>query len=438
MATAVHPEPLLVAVGVIVAAAFFATLAFRAFKIPDIIFLIGLGVLLGPTLHFVDVGLFKAIAPFIGTVALIVILFEGGLKIRRRDIATGVASGALLALVVFVATALLCALVGILVAGLEPALGLLLGMSLGGAGVVIVIPLIRQLGVSTQAQTIVSIEAAVSDVLVILGVVGLSTALAFQQTAPTDFAVRLVQNFSIGLSAGAAAGWAWVLGLRAFKQRSYEYVLTVGILFLLYVATETVGGSGPLAVLSFGLVLGNSRKVKRLGEEAPTRSTRPKRTWEWAPVFTEELESLHNEVIFFLRAFFFVTLGVVIDLGAFGSPRFLWGGLLLAVGVVAGRYWSATLLFSRSRLEPWDRRAVSLMFPLGLAAAVVSLQPSQRFGIPGTEQFGSYAAVTIVLTNLAAALLVFFTARHASRHRKAATASPRPPAPSPPAWVRGR
>lgn len=421
----VHPEPLLVAVGVIVVSAYFASLAFRLFRLPDTIFLIGLGMLLGPALHWVEVDLFEAIAPFIGTVALIVILFEGGLKIRLADLASGVAPGALLAFLVFVATALLCALVGMMMLGLDGTLALLLGMSLGGAGAVIVIPLIQRLEVGQAARTIVSIEAAVSDILVVLAVVGLATALQLSQGDPTDFIVRLLQNFAIGIVFGVAGGLGWVVALRAFRERSYEYVLTVAVLFLLYVGTEFIDGSGPLAVLVFGLVVGNSRKVERVGglERTPP-AQRGKRSWAYAPVFGSELASLHHEVIFFLRAFFFVTLGVVVDLEVFASARFLAGGLLLALAVILGRVWGTTVLLGKSRLPLWDRVSIALMFPLGLAAAVVSLIPFSRFGIAGTENFGDYAVVAIVATNLVAAVLVFWLSQPRMRGRLTATAKP--------------
>jgi Na+:H+ antiporter len=429
----VHPEPLLVAVGVIVVSAFFASLAFRLFRLPDTIFLIGLGMLLGPALHWVDVELFRAIAPFIGTVALIVILFEGGLKIHLAELAEAVAPGALLALLVFGATALLCALVGMIVLGLDGTRALLLGMSLGGAGAVIVIPLIQRMEVGSAARTMVSIEAAVSDILVVLAVVGFATAIQLSQSDPADFLVQLAQTFAIGLVLGVAGGLGWVAALRAFKERSYEYVLTVSVLFLLYVATEFIGGSGPLAVLVFGLVVGNSRKVETLAqEERREATTRHKRTWTYAPVFGGELVSLHHEVIFFLRAFFFVTLGAVVDLHVFTEPRFLAGGILLALAVVLGRFWGATVLLFRSRQPVWDRLAVALMFPLGLAAAVVSLIPSSRFQLSGTENFGAYAIVAIVTTNLLAAAAVFWLSQ--PRIRARLTAPPKPA----PGWTANR
>ncbi len=131
-------------------------------------------------------------------------------------------------------------------------------------------------------------------------------------------------------------------------------------------------------------------------------------------------------MVFFIRAFFFVALGVTLHVNVFADPKFLGVGALLTVAVVAARYWGVMLLFWKGQeMEAWDRTAIVLMFPLGLAAAALSLVPWTRFGIEGTENFGDYAAVVIVLTNLAAAFLVYVAARgrapvHASRAMPAA------------------
>src|SRR5687767_8251675 len=102
-------EPFLLVVGLMIVGAFIGSIVFKRFRLPDTVFLIGLGVVLGPLTHFVDVDVFRAIAPLVATVAIILILFEGGLKIHWAEIAHGVASGSLMALLVFSATAILCA-----------------------------------------------------------------------------------------------------------------------------------------------------------------------------------------------------------------------------------------------------------------------------------------------------------------------------------------
>ncbi len=406
-------EALLVAVGVIIGGAFLAALGFRRFRLPEVLFLMVLGVVLGPLLHFVDVEGFRNLSPLIGTIAIILILFDGGLEIQMRDLRTGVAKGALLAVLVFSATALLGAAVGHFVAGLPVLHALLLGMAFGGAGAVIVMPMIRQLGVEHNTVTVVSIEAAVSDVLVIVGVYGLATAIKFQLTAPGEFARELFLVFSIGIVAGTAAGFLWSRILSSRLVHGYEYVLTLAALFLLHAVTEHLDGSGPMAVLAFGLVIGNSKKTEAF-VEASTR--RPKRSTGEArplavPVFTETLAGFHHEVVFLIRSFFFVGLGVVLDLEVLKQPRFLLVGLLLTAAVIAGRFWGTAIVFWRSKVARVDQFAVGAMFPLGLAAAALSQVPFQVFEFPEAKDFGSYAAVVILLTNVFCSIAVWMMGR---------------------------
>ncbi|MBI2079048.1 MAG: cation:proton antiporter [Euryarchaeota archaeon] len=404
-------DPFLVAVGLMVFGAFVGSLVFKRFRLPDIILLVVLGVVLGPITDFVDVELFAKIAPLVGTVAIIIILFDGGLKVRYAEIIHGVASGSLLALLVFSATALLCGLVARYIIGVNWSLALLLGMALGGAGAAIVIPLIQQLGVGDRTKTIVSIEAATADVLVVVGVVGLSTALALKQAGgpgldPGDFTKDLVQTFAVGVAVGIAAGLGWVWALKQFAERGYEYALTMAVLFLMYAGVEMLHGSGALAVLAFGLVVGNARKTTKV-ENPELARKKGRRSWQYAPVFGVDLAHLHEELVFFVRAFFFVALGVVINLDVLVSPRFIAVGLLLTLGVFLGRVWGVLVVLGRGKLAEWDKLAVTLMFPLGLAAAALSILPFDRYGIVGTEDFGSYAAVVIVLTNLLSSALVY-------------------------------
>lgn len=429
---ALETEPFLITVGLMISAAFVGSLVFRHFRVPDIILLIALGVMLGPVLHFVDVEVFRTIVPLVSAIAIVIILFDGGLKMNVKEMLGGVASGSLLALLVFAATALLGSLVGRHVIGLDWDLALLLGMALGGAGVVIVIPLIQEIGVTDKTKTIVSIEAATSDVFVVIGVVGLSTALALQQTDPGSMVRSLLQTFSTGILLGVGAGTLWARVLRGFAQRSYEYVLTMAALFLLYSMVELLAGSGALAVLSFGLVVGNSRKTRSLAKQTEmVPRTAPRRGWVYEPVFGVDLVNLHHQMVFFVRAFFFVALGVVINLQVLVTGRFLLAGFLLSLAVVLARLWGVVLVFGRSRMPRWDKLAVTLMFPLGLAAAALSIVPYERFGIAGARDFGSYAAVVIVMTNLLSSVLVFVASNERIRTRYLRVlGEPAPPAPA--------
>jgi cell volume regulation protein A len=404
---ALETEQVLVALGLVVVAGFLAHLAFIRFRLPEVLLLIGFGVLIGPTFHLVDIEFFAAVTPLAGTVAIILILFDGGLEINIKELRGGVALGSVLAIIVFTLTAILCAGIAHIVAGIPSLEALLLGMAFGGAGVVIVIPLIQHMGVLPRTVTLVSIEGAVSDVLVIIGIYSLSTAIVLREADPTEFASHLMSTIALGVAAGLLMGFLWASVLGRFRERSYEYILTLAALFLTYIGIEHFEGSGPLAVLVFGLVIGNKKAARTHILEADETGRAVRKTRRKMPVFGEELENFHAEVTFLVRAFFFTALGVVLDMEVMRNPRFLAVGCAMALMVALARWAGVKMLFFRSDLPAWDRFALAIMFPLGLAAAALSLVPYQQFGIEAARDFGSYAAVVIILTNVFSALLVF-------------------------------
>jgi potassium/hydrogen antiporter len=400
---ALGAEPVLAVAGLVLLAGVLADLAFRSMRVPDVMVLILAGVLIG---YAFNATFLATLAPLLGTVAILVILFDGGLEIRIDELRTGVTSGVLLAVVVFSLTSLLAAFVGYLWLELTSSLAALFGMMFGGAGVAIVIPLVRSLGVSSNAVTIVSVEAAVSDVLVVLGVYGLSSALALHNTRPEGMAGALALAFGVAIVAGLGAGWLWSRVLAAPWSEGFQYPLTLAAVLLLHVVVEHAHGNGPLAVLAFGLVIGNSTRA--VGFAQRTRGSRQAQE-PTVPVFGAGPLAFHHQVVFIVRAFFFVALGATLEVALLRSPIILWVGVMVAVAVAAAR-WLGTLLVVRG-LPPHEGRAVAFMFPLGLAAAALSQVPHSRFQLPGTEHFPAYAMVAIVATNLLAGLLVAFAYR---------------------------
>ena len=67
--------------GMIIILGFLANYLFRKTKIPDILILLLLGLLLGPTFHVVDPTSLISIAPLFANLALVILLFNGGLNL---------------------------------------------------------------------------------------------------------------------------------------------------------------------------------------------------------------------------------------------------------------------------------------------------------------------------------------------------------------------
>ncbi|MGH9356232.1 MAG: cation:proton antiporter, partial [Terriglobia bacterium] len=71
--------------GGLLALAFVTNRLYRLTRVPDVIALMIVGVVLGPVLGWVQAGQFQYITHILGTLALILILFEGGLELSLRD-----------------------------------------------------------------------------------------------------------------------------------------------------------------------------------------------------------------------------------------------------------------------------------------------------------------------------------------------------------------
>lgn len=392
----------LLAIGAAVAVAFVASALFRRTHIPDILFLLGTGALLGPVLDLADVDAVQSALPVLGALAIITILFDGALEVTPSQMRAFGVPAVGLSLTVLATTMVLCAVVANQVAGMAWTPALLLGLCFGGAGIAIIVPLARRMGVSHDANAVILLEAVTSDIFVIIGMFVACTIVTVG-TVGLGLALELVLILAWALATGPAAGWLWARFLGRWGHTTNAYMATLAVLVLVYAITEVLGGSGALAVLLFGVVVGNS-KGRPVGSGLRNQ------------VFARELVAFHHEVVFFVRAAFFTGLGVVTRWELLLGRAFLVTGLLLALAVGVCRALGVGVALGRSGLSRWDRVATAMLFPMGLATAAVSVVPL-AFGIPGAELIVDYAAVVIVLTNVLGTLAVFAASTLHQRHR---------------------
>src|SRR5688572_14591659 len=78
---AVDPVPLLLAIGAALAVAFVGSAVFRRAHVPDILFLLVTGAILGPLLGVLVVEEVRELLPFLAALAIITILFDGALEV---------------------------------------------------------------------------------------------------------------------------------------------------------------------------------------------------------------------------------------------------------------------------------------------------------------------------------------------------------------------
>ena len=138
--------------GGLIVLAFIANRLFRHTRIPDLLVLIVIGLLIGPVFHWVDVEQFKPVTQAFGTLALIVILFEGGLELKLRETIKHFPGALLLALLSYFLTVGLVAVVMAYSLHLPAISALLIGAVVGCTSSSMVLPILQQMQIADATR----------------------------------------------------------------------------------------------------------------------------------------------------------------------------------------------------------------------------------------------------------------------------------------------
>ncbi len=399
----------------LVLAAFAATIVlgflgqvfFRLTKISDILILMAFGLAMAWFLDALDPEPFRILAPVVGTFALLIILFEGGLDLRLRELFSGLGRATVLAVVGFALSVLAVAGVAYWWFQLPLLTSLLLGSILGGASSIAVMPIVRGLAVHPKTRVVLSVESALTDVLCVVGALTLIDILVLGTRPEVENVGREIgSSFAIALGVGLVIGPLWLKALDLLRNFGNIYMLTVAAIFVLFLGTETLGGTGAIAVLVFGVILGNAGAMRRvLGLHGHG--------------FGRDLRQFQSEVAFVVRAFFFVYLGLIFDVSLVTMDLLVGSLVLVAVLMVARGVTVLVSSVGSEAMRP-DRGVWWALMPRGLAAAVLAGIPAAE-GIAGTGSFVAYATLVIIWTNLLGSLAGLFV-----RKRKPAEAPEEP------------
>jgi cell volume regulation protein A len=226
--------------------------------IPFVLLFLLVGVLAGSEgigrIPFEDYGLaFRA-----GTVALVLILFDGGLNTAMSSVRRVIAPAGLLATLGVAGTAGVLAL-GARALGFGWPESLLLGAIVSSTDAAAVFSILRSAGIRIRPrlQDLLEVESGVNDPMAVILTLAVTLALV---TGELD-GWRIVSGTLIQLAVGVAAGFAigrggrWLLGKVRLAATGLYPVLTLAIAFFAFGAPTLLQGSGFVAVYVAGLVL---------------------------------------------------------------------------------------------------------------------------------------------------------------------------------------
>ena len=404
-------------IGGVILIGFLANLLFRLSRIPSVLLLIAIGVLLGPGTGWISSDSLVAIAPFFGTMALLIILFEGGLELDILTVLQQAPKAAILAVLTYLFSVMSVATFAFYAVHLSLLNSLLLASILGAASPAICIPLVSGLSIRSEIKTFLKLESALGDVLLLLTVL---LVLDLQRTGKgdaLDMISGLVMSIAVAFVISSIAGVLWARLIGWMGKEPLAYMLTLGFVFLLYFVVEELHGSAAIAVLMFGMMLENTQVIAgHLGERVRLLFGIDVRAEQF--VLHQFMKYITEELSFLIRTFFFVYLGLLLNFDDL-TLRIGVLGLGLVVLLLISRWLAVQLVKKRSGLTRGETQAVMAMLPRGLTAAVMAFLPAQ-YGLAGVEHIPVYVFVVIVLTNILMTAGVIFSERRLAGEKAAA------------------
>ena len=385
-------------VAAIMALSFLGDFVSYRFLIPDVILLIVLGIICGPVLNLFKYESLVAVVPYVASLTLAFIVFDAGLKMDIYDVMEHGRIAFTLSILGFIFSTVAVGSLLHLALGLRWAYAFMIASAWGGISTATVDAVCRHLNIKKTIYTTLTISSLVDDPIVIISTLTLLNYVLLGGLSFREVSTALASNISISIILGILAGIAWLNILYLSRRGEYTYTFTLAAILLVYSTTEMLGGTGGIAVLVFGLILGNYRlivKALRISVDARELSK-----------LKNLIEKFHSELAFILRSFFFTFIGsIYVFTGSFELLLGLIVGLLLH----ATRFIVVKITTFKSPLAS-DYRIMGVIVGKGVAAATMSTLPL-AYNLPNASIFSSIALNVILFTNVISLMLSFLIAK---------------------------
>jgi cell volume regulation protein A len=356
-------------------------------RAPEIVFLLGLGALLGPSgLEVIDVPLDSLAAQLVFTLGVSSILFYGGLNLSLEILRKVWVSLGLLAVVGVIVTAVITGAAAALFFGLPFEQGLLIGAVLSPTDPAILIPLFIGSRLRARvAQTVVA-ESAFNDPTGAVLALAVAGALLSGQNSLTGPAGDFVEQLALSTVGGVIAGVvlsAAISSRRAGIWRESAAIAVLAVVAMSYVSLDFAGGSGYLGSFLAGLIVGNMRMLGLSMHDEHERDL---------VIFSGSLADI-------VTIFVFVLVGANLPFHALGEEI---GPALAVVAVLllVARPLAVAVCMLPDRRSRWSRAELAFVcwtretgvVPAALVGVLAALS------VPNNDLLASVVALAIIVT----------------------------------------
>jgi potassium/hydrogen antiporter len=325
------------------------------FGVPALLLFLLLGMLAGSDgpggIYFDD----PALTQFIGVIALVFILFSGGLDTDWRSIRPVLKQGIALATIGVMMTAVLVGLFAQWVLGFSLLEGLLLGAIISSTDAAAVMSVLRSKSISLKGQLkpLLELESGSNDPMAVFLTIGLIEVLTQQISSPVVLIGQLVLQMVLGALLGYGLGrvMVWIVNRVKLGYDGLYPVLTLAFVLVVYGVTSVLGGNGFLAVYLAGIVVGNNDFIHK-----------------------RSLLRFHDGLAWLMQIAMFLTLGLLV----FPSelvPIAGIGLLIVAWLMLVARPVAVFLSLIGSRLSAREKALVSWVGLRGAVPIILATYP---------------------------------------------------------------
>jgi cell volume regulation protein A len=255
-----HDAELILIAGVLLAAGIAGALLAERVRVPGLLLFLGLGMLAGSEgiggIEFENAELARTL----GTIALVLILFEGGLTAGWGEIRPVLGTAASLATVGTALTAAIAGLAAKLIFGLSTLEGMLVGAAIAATDSAAIFAVLRRSTLERRLARSLEGESGMNDPVALLLVIGFIEWIQKPGYGAADMAGLLALKLALGIAIGVAIGRLATIALERvpLPADGIYPVATVAIAGLAYGLAEIAHGSGLLATYLTALALGSA------------------------------------------------------------------------------------------------------------------------------------------------------------------------------------
>ncbi|MFH1631271.1 MAG: cation:proton antiporter [Candidatus Aenigmatarchaeota archaeon] len=391
-----NPTVIIGIIGATAIVGYIANLIFSKTRIPDVIWLLVFGVAISWA-GFATGESFLPIVPIVASIAIVMLSLDSGMRTKVAEFKKHIPRTFLLAFLCVIFSTIGIAAVGIFVVGLDPIIAFIFGAALSAvSSATTVRSFVDNIRGKSETKMYMEYESILSDLIAII-LVTFFVGLYITHAAGLQI-LGVVLSVGVGAVLGFGIGLLWLVLLNKIRGRPFDYVATLGLAFILYFIAESVSpGAGIIMAIFFGLVLGQGKVFSRFLRVAKIDD-------EFT--ISNSMKKFQSEISFFIRAFFFVMLGIL----AFGmiSQQYMVFGLIISAVIILIRIPAVKIALTKKDLPRRDMCNLFTNVPRDLSA-IVLIQIAVIAGVSMmTSLYGIVFVVifsTVVFSTIAMAFL---------------------------------